>query len=214
MYKTQIIFLSYILVVFSSCNHTQSKNNNVNYIGKELHNGDLIFQTSLSNQSEAIQLATKSQYSHVGLLYFMNNEWMVLEAVQPVKLTSLNVWVKRGKDEHYIVKRLKNSNTILTNEVLLKMQNNGQKYLGKNYDLYFEWSNERIYCSELVWKIYKESANIEIGKLQTLKEFDLSHPIVQSKLKERYGDFLPENELFISPESVFNSTLLETVLEN
>jgi hypothetical protein len=30
----------------------------------EIQNGDLIFQTSLSEQSKAIQLAKKSEYSH------------------------------------------------------------------------------------------------------------------------------------------------------
>ena len=54
-----------------------------------LHEGDLIFHTSLSAQSQAIQLATHSPYSHCGLLYKTNGEWQVFEAVQPVKLTPL-----------------------------------------------------------------------------------------------------------------------------
>ena len=32
----------------------------------------------------------------------------------------------------------------------------------KDYDLYFEWSDDKIYCSELVWKIYKNGADIEL----------------------------------------------------
>jgi hypothetical protein len=32
-------------------------------------NGDIIFQTSLSDQSVAIQAATKSPYSHLGIVY-------------------------------------------------------------------------------------------------------------------------------------------------
>lgn len=31
-------------------------------------NGDIIFQTSKSNQSKAIQLATDSKYSHMGII--------------------------------------------------------------------------------------------------------------------------------------------------
>ncbi len=93
------------------------------------------------------------------------------------------------------------------------MKLEGTKYLGKNYDLYFEWSDERLYCSELVWKIFKNVLDIELGKLQKFNEFDLSHPVVQAKLKERYGNQIPQNELVISPDQMFRSSLLETVIE-
>jgi hypothetical protein len=36
------------------------------------------------------------------------------------------------------------------------------KYLGKNYDIYFGWSDSLIYCSELVWKVYKDAWDIEL----------------------------------------------------
>ena len=52
---------------------------------------------------------------------------------------------------------------------------------------------------------------IEIGKLKTLKEFDLNNSIVKSKLIERYGDNIPLNEIVISPGDMFESDLLETV---
>lgn len=35
-----------------------------------LRNGDLIFQTSKSAQSQAIQAATHSPYSHCGIVFF------------------------------------------------------------------------------------------------------------------------------------------------
>jgi hypothetical protein len=35
----------------------------------KIKNGDLIFQTSTSKQSKAIQLATDSKYSHCGIIY-------------------------------------------------------------------------------------------------------------------------------------------------
>ena len=55
----------------------------------QLREGDLIFHTSQSAQSQAIQLATHSPYSHCGLLYKAHGEWQVFEAVQLVKLTPL-----------------------------------------------------------------------------------------------------------------------------
>lgn len=36
---------------------------------KSLQDGDIIFQTSQSSQSQAIQLVTKSKYSHMGIIF-------------------------------------------------------------------------------------------------------------------------------------------------
>ena len=180
----------------------------------EIQNGDLIFQTSLSRQSKAIQLATKSKYSHCGLIYFKNKDFYVFEAVQPVRMTPLDKWIARGKDGKYVIKRLKDADKILTASILDKMKMIGDQFKGKNYDLTFEWSDDKIYCSELIWKIYKRATGLEIGKLQKLKDFDLSDKNVQRIMKERYGNKIPMDEDVISPVSIFDSELLLTVKSN
>lgn len=182
-------------------------------VNSEFQNGDIIFQTSQSNQSKAIQLATNSKYSHVGIIYNNNNKFFVYEAVQPVKLTPLKEWINRGLNKHYVVKRLKNAKEVLTKETLAEMKKIGEKYKGKSYDLYFEWSDDKIYCSELVWKIYKEATEIEIGELDELKDFDLTNNVVKQKMKERYGNSIPLDEKVISPAAMFNSNKLMTVIE-
>lgn len=182
-------------------------------LDKKIQNGDIIFQTSKSSQSKAIQLATKSKYSHMGIIYKNNDKYFVYEAVQPVKLTPLKEWINRGENKHYVIKRLKNSENILTDSIVKEMKVYGQKFKGKSYDTYFEWSDDKIYCSELVWKIYKEVTNIEIGKLERLSDFDLSHQIVKSKMKERYGDNIPMNEKVISPAEMFDSDQLILIEE-
>lgn len=182
--------------------------------GKKLQDGDLIFQTSLSSQSKAIQLATGSKYSHCGIVYKQGGDFYVFEAIQPVKSTPLIEWIERGKDKKYVVKRLKNAERVLNEKSLLKMKDIGNQFTGKDYDLNFEWSDNKIYCSELIWKIYKRGAGIEIGKLEKVKDYDLTNPIVQKKAKERYGNNIPEEEMVISPVAIFNSPLLFTVTSN
>jgi hypothetical protein len=177
----------------------------------DIKDGDLIFHTSLSAQSKAIQLATKSKYSHCGIIYKKNGQYFVFEAVQPVKFTPLDKWIARGKNGHYVIKRLKNADKILTAETLKKMKREGEKFIGKDYDLTFEWSDEKIYCSELIWKIYQRAAGIEIGKLARLRDFDLTSELVRKKMQERYGDKIPMDELVISPSAIFDSELLMTV---
>jgi hypothetical protein len=179
----------------------------------QLQTGDIIFQSSTSGQSLAVQLATKSKYSHCGLIFMRNNKTYVLEGVQPVKYTPLDEWITHGDGGHYVVRRLKNDEEVLTDDVEKKMKQEGEELLNKDYDLLFDWSDEKIYCSELVWKVYKRGAGMEVGKVQKLKEFDLSHPIVRQKLKERYGNKIPYEETVISPGKIFDSELLETVVE-
>lgn len=179
----------------------------------QLKDGDIIFQTTQSSQSKAIQLATHSRYSHVGIVYFDKRQPMVLEAVQPVRVTPLKKFLARSVGGHYVVKRLKNADAVLTPAVLAKMQSVGRSYIGKNYDWAFGWSDNRIYCSELVWKIYKQGAGIELAPTKKLREFDLSHPAVKAKLKERYGKRVPLDEPVVAPSQLDESALLELVAE-
>ncbi|WP_281234264.1 YiiX family permuted papain-like enzyme [Flavobacterium gelatinilyticum] len=175
--------------------------------------GDIIFQTSESKQCEAVRIATNSKFSHCGIIYDINGKWFVFEAVQPVKLTPVEDWIKHGKGSKYVVKRLKND-SVLNPEVLQKMKNYSQQFDGKEYDAYFEWTDNRIYCSELVWKIYKNAAGIELSKLREMKEFNLNDPRVQKILKERYGNNIPLDEKVVAPSDLADSNLLKTISDN
>lgn len=177
-------------------------------------NGDIIFQVSQSSQCKAVQLATHSKYSHCGMLYLKDDKWFVAEAVEPVKLTPLNEFISHGKDGHFVVKRVKSISKEQWTAKGSIVKDYVSANLGKHYDLYFNWDDSKIYCSELVWKAYKKAFDIEIGKLQTMKDFDLTHPAVKSKLKERYGNNIPLNEQVISPAQIFDSNLLSIVDEN
>lgn len=184
----------------------------INY--EDLQEGDIIFQTLNSPLSRAIQLATKSKYSHCGIIFKEKGTWYVYEAVQPVCSTPLDQWISEGQGGKYVIKRLANAKQALTPSAINKMKQAGKQLIGKDYDGTFEWSDERIYCSELVWKIYKTGAGIEVGRLKKLKEFDLSSEPVKAKLKEHYGNNIPMNEPVISPVAIFDSPLLVTVKSN
>lgn len=205
---------SYADTKYSNLKYTQVNQGSIFSEFKDVNDGDIIFQISTSPQSKAIQLATHAIYSHCGIIYILKGKPYVYEAVGPVKLTALDKWIARGKNAHYLIKRLKNASVILTPSVIKKMILVGNEFLGKQYDTVFNWSDNQIYCSELVWKIYKKATGIEVGKLQKLKDFDLSDHTVQQKLAERYHKNLPLNELVISPSSILQSDLLMTITEN
>jgi hypothetical protein len=75
---------------------------------------------------------------------------MVYEAVGPVKFTSVNSWIKRDVKRHFVIKRLKNADRILTRQNLAKLPSSALTFEGKKYDFVFSWSDEKLYCSELV----------------------------------------------------------------
>lgn len=182
-------------------------------LADQLRDGDIIFHTSRSAQSVAIQKATHSKYSHMGIIFFRDGDAYVYEAIKTVQYTPLKEWVARGDGGHYVVKRLRDAGRILTPEAVAKLRQAAAKFQGKAYDLAFEWSDARIYCSELVWKIYDRALGLRVGRLQKLREFDLSDPIVRTKMKERYGEIIPMEETVISPGEMFSFEGLTVVAE-
>lgn len=175
----------------------------------DVQTGDLVFQQSRSAQSLAVQQATHSPYSHMGMIVLRQGRPYVLEAAATVRYTPLAAWAAQGERGAYVVKRLRDD-AQLTPQRRDRLAAIGATYTGKPYDAAFGWSDDRIYCSELVWKIYQRALGVEIGALQPLKTFDLSAPAVRAKMRERYGDAIPWEEPIISPAAMFDSPLLRS----
>ena len=183
-------------------------------LADQLRDGDIIFHTSGSAQSIAIQKATHSKYSHMGIVFIRDGNPYVYEAIKAVQYTPLKEWVARGDGGHYVIKRLRDADRVLTPEAVAKLRQVAAKLQGKPYDLTFEWSDSRIYCSELVWKIYDRGLGLPVGRLQKLRDFDLSDAIVKNKMKERYGKAIPLDETVISPGEMFSFEGLVVVAEH
>ncbi len=204
-YSFKNLILIVVAVFGQSCTDNSVKVDEVLF-----NNGDIIFHESKSGQGRAVQLATASIYSHVGMIFKDKNEWQVIEAVQPVRVIPLEDFVSHGDGKRFVVKRLKES---IADSLWVKCIEEAKTYLGKDYDAYFEWSDDRIYCSELIYKVYENSLGIELCKKAKLKDMHLEHPIVQEKLKERYGNSIPMNEDVVSPANIFESGLLKEVIK-
>jgi len=175
--------------------------------------GDILFQSLNTGQSLAIRLATKSEYTHCGIVFKKDGALFVYEAVHPVTWTPLKRWIGRSPTGHHVLMRLKNRDAVLTPKVLAAMKKSGAAMNGKPYDLLFQWSDDRIYCSELVWKIYQRGAGIELTPLRTFRDFDLNHAEVQRIARERYGAELPLDENVVAPSDLMASDLLEVIGE-
>ena len=173
--------------------------------------GDVVFHTSRSAQSEAVQAATRSKWSHVGMVVQGEAGWQVVEAVQPVRVVGLADWLARGEGQRYEVFRLKDAEAVLAGDAPRELAKVARSFVGLDYDPWFGWGDERIYCSELVWKAYQRGLGIQLGVPHPVTDFDLEAPVVAEALRRRFPDGLPEGEVAISPQDLADSPALERV---
>ncbi len=125
----------------------------------DLRTGDLVFQTSRSSQSVPIQRATRSRWSHVGLVEVAPDGVFVLEAVSPVSRTPWARWVARGARGEALALRPKG----LSPAAAAKVATEARRHLGKPYDAAFGWGDDRLYCSELVRKAFERGSGRRAG---------------------------------------------------
>ena len=194
----ECLFISFFIVILS-----------IPAIAGKLREGDILFQEFPSPQSAAVKIATNSEFTHCGIVFHDDSgKAVVWEAVHPVKVTPLDQWIGRDADSFFVVMRMTGADTLLSDSVIETMKEYGKSHFGKPYDLYFNWDNERLYCSEYVWKIYHEALGIELSEPRPIRDYNLDHPLVQMKLKERYGDNIPYDEPAVSPQDLYESELL------
>ena len=177
-----------------------------------LREGDILFQHTGGEQGRAVELATGSPWTHVGILFKRDGQWMVYEAVGPVLHTPLQEWTAHGDNGHWTAKRWKQAGTQLDAAALARLKKAGERFKGLPYDLQFGWSDDRIYCSELVWKMYKEGLGVELCAPKPMRENNLGSETVQRVMKERYGTAPPLDELMMAPGALFDCPELKTVL--
>ena len=148
-----------------------------------LQEGDIVFVESQSQQSLYIKIGTMSKWTHCGVVVDTPEGLKVLEASKTVRLTPFNTFVGRAKNDNWCVKRPKQQ---------LKAPVSYRKYLGQPYDLEFKFDNGKMYCSELVWLIYKDQ-RIELCKPRKVSSFPFARILKVRKLMNKCGTTTPSN---------------------
>ena len=169
---------------------------------EDVREGDVIFQTSLSQQSPLIKMGTRSTITHCGVVVMKDGKPYVLETQKTLVLTPLKKFIARGKDGKYWHKRPKLDN--------IKIKYSG--YLGKPYDLAFKFDNGKFYCSELIYDVYLNQLGVELCKPKTIDDYLIlgTHriPKIKRAMKKR-GISL--EQYAVAPVDVFNSKELKFV---
>jgi len=130
----------------------------------QMKEGDLLFQDSdCGSLCEAIERVTLgyhgADFSHVGIVYEKEGHWFVIEAIsRGVVETPLQEFLGRSYDVNgnpkVIAGRLKSPFQSLIAGALDK----AFELKGQPYDDIYQMGDDRYYCSELIYEIFK-SAN-------------------------------------------------------
>ncbi len=171
-----------------------------------LREGDVVFSSSPHGQGGAIMAATGSAYTHCGIVFVKDGKTMVLEAVQPVGVVSLEDFKSRSQPGTFMARRLKTPPAPASYQAARTW---AEAQIGKNYDIGFRWDDTKLYCSELVWKIYQR-AGIELCEPRLFRDYKLDDPKVRKMIEERYGKMenLPLDEKVVAPSDLATSPLL------
>lgn len=168
--------------------------------------GDVAFQSLPHNPLiDTIEGSTDSPFSHCGILRRAGVEWKVIEAIGPVKETYLPAWEQQGRDGRFTVYRLKAK----YREKIPAFITAAQGYEGLPYDYHYKMDDAAIYCSELIYKAFRQAAGEELGHLQKLGE--LKWQPFAPVIKQLEGGTVPLDRLLITPRSVSEAPQLEKV---
>lgn len=177
-----------------------------------LQEGDIVFSSSTVGQGEAIIAATESAYTHCGIVFNKDGRLMVLEAVQPVGVATLEDFMARGRPGVFTALRLKKA---VGPAAYQKAREWAAAQVGRDYDARFGWDDQKLYCSELVWKIYHK-AGVELCPPRKFRDYNLERPAVRRIIEARFGtmDRLPLDEKVVAPSDLAASKLLMEVPRN
>ncbi|MCD4783006.1 MAG: hypothetical protein K8T10_04150 [Candidatus Eremiobacteraeota bacterium] len=167
--------------------------------------GDIIFQEISGELGGEISAITGSPINHCGLIFFKEGELLVLEAADQVKLTPLKEWIFNGVDKKIALLRYKMANDNLISTVLIE----AEKFRGNPYDYQYSMDDENIYCSELVYKAYKNGAGVKLCPLKKLR--DLDYKGHEEFIKKLTNGKLPLDREIITPVDIYKSEKLYVI---
>ncbi|MBQ5647859.1 MAG: hypothetical protein IIV16_01900 [Alistipes sp.] len=141
-----------------------------------LREGDILFIETTSFQSKFVKLGMLSIWSHCGIAVDTPEGIQIMEADTTVRILPVEKFIDKSVGKKYIIKRPEQQ---LTKPI------DKDKWLGKWYDLKFSFDNDEVYCSELVWLIYKDQGIELCPPIKINEHIMVRLPMMQEALQER-----------------------------
>lgn len=171
--------------------------------------GDILIQSFPNSPlTKAIESCTGSVYSHCSIVINTGDVPKVFEAVGPVKETTMKDWIGNGRNGNFMALRLKDKYTA----GIPKFIESAMKFKGRPYDMHMDMDDQKIYCSELIYKAFKSAFEEEIGVPQKLSELNWKPNEKFIRLIEKGN--LPLERYMITPLAIVNSDKLTVIFSN
>jgi len=168
--------------------------------------GDIVFQSlPKGDLVNIIEGTTHSPFSHCGVVIKKNDKWFVNEAIGIVHSTPLYLWILRGRGSKLAVFRVKQQYSKYIPDFIKALN----KYQGRPYDINYDMDDNYIYCSELVYKAFKDATGQEMGSLRALGKMNWK-PFEKTIMKYEGGK-PPLNRLMITPKDLSEANQLELI---
>jgi Permuted papain-like amidase enzyme, YaeF/YiiX, C92 family len=170
--------------------------------------GDILFQSlPHSPLVTAIEGVSGSPLSHCGVVTKSEDGWTVLEAIGPVQETGLDKWIARGRSSHFAAFRLLPP----YDAAIARFLSSARAYLGRPYDALYEFDDEKIYCSELVYKAFWAATGKPLGQAKPLGA--LNWKPHEEFIKQTTGGELPLARIIITPVALSEAPELQKIHE-
>lgn len=167
--------------------------------------GDVIFQKIPGELGERISAITASPVTHCGIVIVDNDEVKIIEAADTVKVTPIKDWIAAGIEKKFALARKEN----LTEDQCDSIIKEALGMSGRKYDFKYEWDDDKVYCSELVYKSYEKGAGVKLCSFRKLGE--LEYRGHEEFIKSMTDGELPLDRQIITPIDIFNSKELTIV---
>jgi len=169
--------------------------------------GDVVFQRSRTAQAEVIAEVTRSEWTHVGVVLERDGALVVLEAGAPVGWTPIADWKARGVGGRMLVRRLPRR---LGRAELARLARLGERFVGRAYDARFEWNDRRLYCSELVYRLFELAVGVRLVEPQRWRDLVFTAR-ARALARRRLGRQPEPNGRVVTPAALATAPTLRSV---
>jgi uncharacterized protein YycO len=184
-----------------------------------MREGDLLFQDldcgALCDAIEKVTTAyDNKKFSHVGVVLQTDSGWAVLEAYDGVSVVSLRTFLQRtalpqGKSRVSAARLTPNHLYLIPTAIQA-----GKKLIGKPYDPEFDIKNDKYYCSELVYMMFKSAMGNDmdffpLSRMTFISNTDTSVTNTWQRYFKSLNIPTPEKQWGINPGVISRSSRID-----
>ena len=121
--------------------------------------------------------------------------------------TPLDTFILRGRQSSFAVYRFQDRYTTKIPQIVAE----AERFLGKPYDIHYEFDDAKIYCSELIFKGFKAATGEELGRIRKLGE--LKWQPFEALIRQIENGGLPLERPMITPRDMSEAGQLKLVMK-